>query len=187
MIELRDEEAQCVVDVINVVRRDLFSISDGAGLRFRKVLHETNILTVDERKRVLSLLCKLAKSAYVLPRCYELKGVQYDPKSFVPGGFADVYRGEYEKQQICTKMVRLSCNDPPQRLTVSNIFFSTVAVIPFIPYSPLSERTIGTRQRARSLGSPLASEYTAVLWGICRRAITKALPHFSVDGERESL
>lgn len=93
--------------------------------QFRKTLHEAEFLMGDERKRVLSLLCKLAQSAYVFPRCYELQGVQYNPlKPLGGGGYADVFKGEYENRVICLKIVRLgSKHDKLRMLAVSVVIF----------------------------------------------------------------
>lgn len=91
----------------------------------RKILREMNDLTTEEGKRALSLLCKLAKSINIFPRCYELKGIQCDPlKPLGGGGFAEVYKGEYGSQAICLKIVRLHQNqDKIQLLAVSAIIF----------------------------------------------------------------
>jgi len=62
----------------------------------------------EEKRRALSLLGKLAKSAGVFPRCYELRGVEYNRDLPVAGGgFAEVFRGEYEGEAICLKVVRV--------------------------------------------------------------------------------
>ncbi|KAF9442430.1 kinase-like protein, partial [Macrolepiota fuliginosa MF-IS2] len=77
-----------------------------------KVLRQSaNILTAVEQKRVLSILCKLAKAALVFPRCYELKGVSYDFRPLQGGGFADVYKGKYKNDTICLKIIRIFQND----------------------------------------------------------------------------
>ncbi|KAF9449830.1 6PF2K-domain-containing protein [Macrolepiota fuliginosa MF-IS2] len=87
ILGLRGHGAQCVVDALN------------------DVLHQ-NVLPAEQGKRGLSILCKLAKMASVIPRCYELKGVEYDSQPFDGGGFADVYKGKYQNQAVCLKMVR---------------------------------------------------------------------------------
>ncbi|KAF9447814.1 kinase-like protein [Macrolepiota fuliginosa MF-IS2] len=83
------------------------------------ILHGANMLRTDEWKRILSLLRELARIACVFPRCYNLKGVQYDTKPFEAGGFADIYRGRYKGKSICLKIVRVSAyqGDEPQLLS----------------------------------------------------------------------
>ncbi|KAF9447093.1 kinase-like protein [Macrolepiota fuliginosa MF-IS2] len=88
VLSLSGPDAQCVVDAVN------------------DVLRETNILASNEGKRVLSMLCKLVKSASVFPRCYRLEGVHVDSELSGAGGFADVYEGVYRGQKICVKIVR---------------------------------------------------------------------------------
>ncbi len=60
----------------------------------------------NERDQVLAELCRLAKSAQVYPRCYELKGIQRDPKPVAEGGFATVYKGTHKNQTICLKIMK---------------------------------------------------------------------------------
>ncbi|KXN85224.1 hypothetical protein AN958_11499 [Leucoagaricus sp. SymC.cos] len=60
-----------------------------------------------ERKLILHLLSKLAKSAQVFPRSLELNGVQCDlTHPITEGGFGYIYKGEYEGQPTCVKAVR---------------------------------------------------------------------------------
>ncbi|KXN90844.1 Serine/threonine-protein kinase HT1 [Leucoagaricus sp. SymC.cos] len=89
IISLRGEEAQSIVDFLNIV------------------LHEDGILEGGTGKQMLRLFTKLARSANVFPRCYELKGVELEmTKPQDGGGFADIYRGKCGKQSICLKVVR---------------------------------------------------------------------------------
>lgn len=72
-----------------------------------QVLYEKGTIATTESRRVLSLLCGLAKSAQVFPRCYVLKRIQYEARPTAGGGFADVHIGTYKKQKICLKIVRM--------------------------------------------------------------------------------
>ncbi|KAF9444021.1 kinase-like protein [Macrolepiota fuliginosa MF-IS2] len=98
MTGLRGEEAQCITEVIN------------------DILHETNKLQTYNGGRVLFLLCRLARSASVFPRCYEIKGVQRGTIVQDAGTFADVYKGQFKNETVCFKMVRITQNNPPQPL-----------------------------------------------------------------------
>jgi serine/threonine protein kinase len=75
-----------------------------------KLLDRRNEEVNSESKRILALLCDLAKAANVSPKCYELKGI--DPDKFgqveASGGFADVYKHNYKNHVICLKAVRQS-------------------------------------------------------------------------------
>lgn len=125
-----------------------------------KVLHEQDILDTDEGKSLLYLLRKLAKSAQVFPQCYELKGVQCDfSRPQEGGGFADIFKGEYENQTICVKAVRIFREqDNAQMLRVG---YS----LPGVHFGrELLTVATGTCQRARLMGSPFTSEYIAILW-----------------------
>ncbi|KAJ3570019.1 hypothetical protein NP233_g4676 [Leucocoprinus birnbaumii] len=87
---LQGGEAQCIVDFLNIA------------------LHEHGALDTDTGRYMLKLLSKLAKSACVFPQCYELKGVELEStKPQDGGGFADIYKGTYEQQSICLKVVRV--------------------------------------------------------------------------------
>lgn len=87
---LQGGEAQCIVDFLNVV------------------LHEHGALETDTGKYMLKLLSKLARSACVFPRCYELKDVEVElTKPQDGGGFADIYKGKCGKEPICLKVVRV--------------------------------------------------------------------------------
>ncbi|KXN83775.1 Serine/threonine-protein kinase HT1, partial [Leucoagaricus sp. SymC.cos] len=69
----------------------------------------TNALQAEERKSVLSLLTKLAKSAQVFPGCYELKEVSCDfDMPLYEGGFGLIYKGDYQGQVVCVKAIRMN-------------------------------------------------------------------------------
>ncbi|KAF9446702.1 kinase-like protein, partial [Macrolepiota fuliginosa MF-IS2] len=55
---------------------------------------------------ILVCLCALARTAEVYPQCYTLKGIQKESHPRAAGGFSDVFRGTYEKQTLCIKVIR---------------------------------------------------------------------------------
>ncbi|KAJ3565872.1 hypothetical protein NP233_g7362 [Leucocoprinus birnbaumii] len=62
----------------------------------------------DRRKRVLSLLSSLAKSAQVFPSSCELKGVNCDLNRVLnEGGFGLICKGEYQGKAVSVKVIRL--------------------------------------------------------------------------------
>ncbi|KXN83543.1 Serine/threonine-protein kinase HT1 [Leucoagaricus sp. SymC.cos] len=90
---LQGEDAQVIADFLD------------------QLLNETgtNALQAEERKSVLSLLTKLAKSAQVFPGCYELKEVSCDlDMPLYEGGFGVIYKGDYQGQAICVKAIRMN-------------------------------------------------------------------------------
>lgn len=88
--DLRGDSAQSIADFLS------------------QVLDDVGTLKADERKLVLSLLSKLAKSAQVFPACYELGGVVYSLNHPVnEGGYGCIYKGTYRGKDICIKAVRM--------------------------------------------------------------------------------
>lgn len=73
-----------------------------------QLLHEDGAFESEEGQRLFRLLRRLVKSSEVLPRCYELKGIQCDfGRAREGGAFADIFEGEYREQRVCVKAVRL--------------------------------------------------------------------------------
>ncbi|KAF9451854.1 kinase-like protein [Macrolepiota fuliginosa MF-IS2] len=89
ILKLTGEDAQQMVDFINTI------------------LHEKDILNTGDGTFLLTVLRKLAKTACVIPRCYELSGIQCDSDMVQQGGFADIYQGQYKNQRLCLKILRL--------------------------------------------------------------------------------
>ncbi len=79
-----------------------------------KSLHDQ--VTRNERDQVLSVFYRLAKSARVYPRCYELRGIQYDPKPVAEGGFATVHKGTHKSQTICLKIMKPAKDETLRRV-----------------------------------------------------------------------
>ncbi|KXN83208.1 Serine/threonine-protein kinase TAO1-A [Leucoagaricus sp. SymC.cos] len=89
-IELGEKDAQPMVDFL------------------AKLLEDADPLSQHDRKHVLHLLSKLAKSAQVFPQCFELEGVQCDMTHPVTeGGFANIYVTDLEGERACIKAIRL--------------------------------------------------------------------------------
>ncbi|KXN93053.1 Serine/threonine-protein kinase HT1, partial [Leucoagaricus sp. SymC.cos] len=65
-----------------------------------------------ERKPILHLLDKLAKTSQMFPQCLELKGVQYDlTNPDAEGGYGLIYKATYDDKPVCVKAVRLHGRD----------------------------------------------------------------------------
>lgn len=137
------------------------------------MLYEVHDLAADEWKGILSLYCKLAKVAQVYPQCYELKGVHYNESTpIAEGGFAKVYKGTYQEEQICLKVVNKANKN---MLRVSS--FSPDALCYLNRFS-----FVDVYQGARAVGSPFPCKYPTIL----RRVYNwRNLPRFSLDGEGE--
>ncbi|KXN88648.1 Serine/threonine-protein kinase sepA [Leucoagaricus sp. SymC.cos] len=89
-IELEEKDAQPMVDFL------------------AKLLDAQDSISQQDRKRVLHLLSKLAKSAQVFPQCLELEGVQCNmTHPITEGGFADIYKTNLESEHACVKAIRL--------------------------------------------------------------------------------
>ncbi|KXN89024.1 Ribosomal protein S6 kinase alpha-3 [Leucoagaricus sp. SymC.cos] len=87
---LGGEKAQHMVDFLNKVTMDLPPSQNDKG-----------------KKRVLDLLCALAKAAQVFPKCYEVSGVQLvlgTPE--YSGGYGDIYKGKYRGHSVGIKVPR---------------------------------------------------------------------------------
>lgn len=91
-----------------------------------QVAHNEDLIYTSERRRALSLLCKLAKSARVFPRCYELKGIEYDSEPVDGGGFAEVHKGKYRDEKICLKIVRVYQKQQSDEILRVSPYFSRV-------------------------------------------------------------
>ncbi|KAF7771752.1 hypothetical protein Agabi119p4_6063 [Agaricus bisporus var. burnettii] len=97
--ELSGDNAQCIADFLS------------------QLLHQDGALSSDDKKHLLSLLQQLVKSAQVLPQCYKLQEVQCDFSQAREGGsFADVYQGQYGKQKVCIKAIRIFRNGDNARI-----------------------------------------------------------------------
>lgn len=81
-----------------------------------------------ERRYLLDLLSKLAKSAQVYPKAFELSGVKCDLSRFDDGGACGVIcRGDLGGRAVCVKAVRIVQDDHEgneHNLKVSSISFS---------------------------------------------------------------
>ncbi|KXN81688.1 hypothetical protein AN958_03935 [Leucoagaricus sp. SymC.cos] len=87
LTELRGEEAQCIVDFLSKILRG------GCA--------------VGERRPILHLLSRLAKSAQVFPKYFELPEVRCEfGKPRHEGGYGLVYQGKFRGQVVCVKAVR---------------------------------------------------------------------------------
>ncbi|KAF5362283.1 hypothetical protein D9756_002380 [Leucocoprinus leucothites] len=63
------------------------------------------------RKHALLALRKLSESSLLYPQCRVLKDIQYDPSAPAAcGGFCDIFKARYNKEDVCLKVVRLYQN-----------------------------------------------------------------------------
>ncbi|KXN90439.1 Serine/threonine-protein kinase HT1 [Leucoagaricus sp. SymC.cos] len=70
----------------------------------RQELHQSRT----ERRRILNLFRRIAKSAQVFPKCTELSGVQcnFTYPMNDEGGYGLIYKGTFNRQAVCVKVVR---------------------------------------------------------------------------------
>ncbi|KXN90436.1 PAB-dependent poly(A)-specific ribonuclease subunit PAN3 [Leucoagaricus sp. SymC.cos] len=70
----------------------------------RQELHQSRT----ERRRILNLFRRIAKSAQVFPKCTELSGVQcnFTYPMNDEGGYGLIYKGTFNQQAVCVKVVR---------------------------------------------------------------------------------
>jgi hypothetical protein len=111
LASLQDAEAQSMVDFLNNASLvTCYSILEPDRALCSKILDDPDILTPDERRHALLLLSKLAKSAQIFPRCFELVGVECNLNRvpFTEGGFGWIYKGSFESQVICVKAARVT-------------------------------------------------------------------------------
>lgn len=70
-----------------------------------KILNqEEGLLMTDEGNHILVMLCKIAASARVYPKCCVLEDIQYDTQPIAGGSFADVYKGWHRNRVVCIKV-----------------------------------------------------------------------------------
>ncbi|KXN81665.1 PAB-dependent poly(A)-specific ribonuclease subunit PAN3, partial [Leucoagaricus sp. SymC.cos] len=90
-VSMREVDAQDMVDFL-------------AEVIERQELHQSRT----ERRRILNLFRRIAKSAQVFPKCTELSGVQCNfayPMND-EGGYGLIYKGTFNQQVVCVKVVR---------------------------------------------------------------------------------
>ncbi|KAF5361832.1 hypothetical protein D9756_002261 [Leucocoprinus leucothites] len=58
------------------------------------------------RKHTLIVLRRISEASVLYPQCYVLNGIQTNSQEG-GGGFCDIYKGHFEGQDICLKVVRL--------------------------------------------------------------------------------
>ncbi|KAG6910448.1 hypothetical protein DXG01_010373 [Tephrocybe rancida] len=60
------------------------------------------------RRSLIVATQRLCKKSGLYPVCYELKGVQQDESGpITAGGFADIYKGDFEGHTVCLKAIRV--------------------------------------------------------------------------------
>ncbi len=55
----------------------------------------------------MRISCELANSAEVYPRCYVLENINLDTYAITGSDFDCLYKGKYEVQMVCCKVLRL--------------------------------------------------------------------------------
>ncbi|KXN83965.1 hypothetical protein AN958_00609 [Leucoagaricus sp. SymC.cos] len=90
---LRDsDEAQILVDLLS-----------------KALENDVVIQSSTQRKHLLHLLAKIAKSSQVFPKRFEITGVQCDVTATPvnEGGYGYIFKGAYENQVVCVKAVKI--------------------------------------------------------------------------------
>lgn len=94
------------------------------------------------------------------PRCYELKGVEYDPaQPVVRATSADIYKAKHGNRFLCLKMVRLVDSEI---LWVSFLALITTQEIEFTIL-------VDARRGAHTPRSPLTRKSITFLWSLLYR------------------
>ncbi|KAG6871998.1 hypothetical protein C0995_014017 [Termitomyces sp. Mi166 len=88
LLRSKGTDAQALLDLFQ-------SILDSSGLdtQFRRLL-----IVATQR---------LSRTSGLYPICYELKGVKQECEPVTAGGFADIYKGEFEGHAVCLKAIRI--------------------------------------------------------------------------------
>ncbi|KXN83468.1 putative serine/threonine-protein kinase drkC [Leucoagaricus sp. SymC.cos] len=88
--KINEEEAQTIIDFLS------------------KVLNERHDVNTDEAKQILSVIRMVATSIRVYPTSCKLDGVVCNfSVPLTSGGFADIFRGQYQGHAVCVKKVYL--------------------------------------------------------------------------------
>ncbi|KXN84112.1 Serine/threonine-protein kinase HT1 [Leucoagaricus sp. SymC.cos] len=104
LVNLRGDEAQCIVDFLN------------------EILEDKGEVELKETKHITHLLSKLAKSAQVYPKQLELSGVMSDLAQYMnEGGYGSIFKGNFEKWDVCLKTVRLTKGKNTPKLLKAHI------------------------------------------------------------------
>lgn len=109
---LRGEEAQVLIDLIDQVSDTWFRRNDARGTE-----HGMQALTLSEldgnlRRQCLHLLYKICKTCELLPASYVLRQeLMYVGNVRCCGGFADVSEGEYLGRRVAIKHLRFGTED----------------------------------------------------------------------------
>jgi hypothetical protein len=123
------------------------------------------------RKYTLIALYKLCRACLLYPQCYVLKNVNEDSRedSLDGGGFSDVYKGRFEKQQLCLKVIRLQTGKKMKDTAkVRNIFEHFPGILSLIqlsflrcsPKRPFFGVTFGTQTCYHFTGSSIRMKLT---------------------------
>jgi hypothetical protein len=59
------------------------------------------------KPRHIKALIKLSKLSGIVPECLVLTGIEIDGDPVAGGGFGDVYKGKYQKQEIALKVLKV--------------------------------------------------------------------------------
>ncbi|KAF5360454.1 hypothetical protein D9756_004954 [Leucocoprinus leucothites] len=89
--DLKGDEAQCMVNFLH------------------QLLCYQNPLDPNDRRDILSLLCRLTQSSQMIPEQCKITGVICDLHNPInEGGYGRIYMGDYRNQIVCVKMARIA-------------------------------------------------------------------------------
>lgn len=78
---------------------------------------------------------RLCRDSGLYPTCYCLNGVKFTEEEPINrGGFADIYRGEFQGRLVCLKVIRLYQSTDVRdfmKVLLSFLFYCLTVLIPF--------------------------------------------------------